>query len=170
MTSHKTWKSWLGQGLCFGLFIVFIGYFSNSPVYHRGDANQAMIKLSLRHSGKILGECRERSKDEMAKLPENMRISKICPRERSPLLLDMLIDDELIYSKALPPRGLHKDGISSIYFRKSVPSGNIKLKVRMKDHIDMAAFPYQLETPVTLKPGQVLVIDFDSKEKQFTLL
>ena len=164
------WQSWLGQAICYTLFMALIGFFSNSPVYQRSDDQQAMIKLSLQHPGKLLGECQILSSAEIAKLPANMRIAKVCPRERSPLLLEMLIDDELIYSEQLPPRGLHNDGMSSIYFRQPVSAGNINLKVRMKDHLEQAEYPYQMNKDIDLGPAQVLVVDFDSRAGIFTLL
>lgn len=163
------WKPWVGQALCYSLLIGFIGYFSNSPAYERFPENQATIKLSLRHAGKILGECRERSREEMARLPANMRIAKICPRERSPLLLELLINDKPVYSERLQPRGLHKDGLSSVYFRLPVASGNINLKVKMKDHIGQSEYPYQLQKSLQLAPAQVLVIDFDARNQQFVI-
>jgi hypothetical protein len=164
------WKFWAGQLLCYSLFIAFIGYFSNSPAYQRFPDNQAMIKLSLRHAGKIVGECRNRNEKEMAQLPPNMRIAKVCPRERSPLLLDLLINNEMVYSKELEPRGLHKDGLSSVYFRLPVDAGDIDLKVRMKDHINQSEYPYKLQKSFHLAPAQVLVIDFDAKTGEFIIL
>ena len=156
--------------LCYSLFIAFIGYFSNSPKYQRFPDDQATIKLSLRHAGKILGECRNRNEKEMAQLPANMRITKVCPRARSPLQLDLLINGEMVYSEELIPRGLHQDGLSSIYFRLPVASGNIDLMVRMKDHTSQNEYPYQLQKSVQLAPAQVLVIDFDAKAGQFIIL
>lgn len=164
------WKFWLGQALCYSLFIGLIGYFSNAPAYQRYPDQQGMIKLSLRHAGKILGECRERSASEMAQLPPNMRITTLCPRGRSPLQLDLLINDEMVYSKQLPPRGIHGDGLSSVYFRLPVKSGEINLKVRMKDHIKQNDYPYQLEKTLQLAPAQVLVVDFDGSRGNFTIL
>lgn len=164
------WRFWVGQALCYSLFIAFIGYFSNSPAYQRFPEQQATIKLSLRHAGKILGECRERSETELAQLPPNMRISKICPRERSSLQLDLLINDEMIYSKEVAPRGVHGDGLSSVYFRLPVDSGEINLKVRMKDHINQKDYPYQLQKTLQLAPAQVLVIDFNAVAGEFIIL
>jgi len=164
------WKFWIGQALCYSLFIAFIGYFSNSPKYQRFPDDQATIKLSLRHAGQILGECRNRSEKELAQLPPNMRIAKVCPRERSPLLLDLLINGEMVYSEELIPRGLHRDGLSSVYFRVPVDSGNIDLKVRMKDHTSQNDYPYQLQKSLQLAPAQVLVVDFDSKTGEFIIL
>ncbi|MEH6467181.1 MAG: hypothetical protein V7722_06080, partial [Porticoccus sp.] len=124
----------------------------------------------LRHAGQILGECRERSEEELAQLPPNMRISKICPRERSPLQLDLLVNNEMVYSKEIAPRGIHGDGLSSVYFRLPVSSGEINLKVQMKDHINQKEYPYQLRKTLQLAPAQVLVIDFDAKAGEFIIL
>ncbi|MDX2348847.1 MAG: hypothetical protein QNK32_00515 [Porticoccus sp.] len=164
------WKFWAGQLLCYSLFIGFIGYFSNSPAYQRFPDNQAMIKLSLRHAGQLIGECHIRSEAELAQLPPNMRIAKVCPRERSSLMLDLLINGEIVYSEEHTPRGLHKDGLSSIYFRLPVDAGNIDFKVRMKDHPSQNDYPYQLQKKLQLAPAQVLVIDFDSKAGEFIIL
>lgn len=164
------WRHWFGQAIFYSLFIGFIGYFSNSPVYQRYASNQAMIKLSLRHAGQTLGECHDRSPEELAQLPANMRNLRVCPRERSPLKLDLIINDETIYSQQLAPRGVQKDGLSSVYFRLPVTAGELDLKVRMKDHLEQENFPYQLERKIIIKPAQVLVIDFDSQSGEFIIL
>lgn len=156
--------------LCYGVFFALVGYFSNSPAYQRYDGEQAMIKLSFQHAGKIIGECRERNAEEVAQLPANMRIVKVCPRERSPLQLELLIDEEMIYSKKLAPRGLRNDGMSSVYVRIPVKAGQMRLRVQMKDHVEQVTYPYRLERHLTVKPAQVLVIDFDSQAGEFLVI
>ena len=163
-------KPLLLQALLFTLFVATLGYFSNSPAYQRYAADDAMIKLSLRHAGQILGECRQRSAEELAQLQATMRVAKICPRERSPLTLEMLINGQTVFAKTLPPRGLHKDGLSSVYFRHQLKAGKIKLQVRMKDHQRQENFAYQLDRTINLQRGQILVVDFDAEKRQFILL
>ncbi len=60
------WPKWTGQVLAYGAFALFVGYFSNSPAFRHLPLDQATIKLSLRHAGQILGECRERTAEELA--------------------------------------------------------------------------------------------------------
>lgn len=158
------------QAIAYGAFMGLIGYFSNSPAYQHLPADQATIKLSLRHSGKLLGECTQRTPEEMLKLPPNMRVQAVCPRERSALVLELDLNGEMVFSQSLEPRGLHGDGMASAYHRLSVPAGDITVRVRLKDHVEQQEFPYQAEYDVTLDPAQVLVIDFDSQKKQFTFL
>ncbi len=164
------WQRYIGQAVLYGLFLLFIGYFSNSPEYVHLQPDLATIKLSLRHPGERLGECRIRSAEEMAELALNMRIPEVCPRERSALLLELELDDEIVFSETLPPRGLHDDGMASAYRRISVSAGKHHLKVRLKDHLSQVNFPYKTERSVELQPAQVLVIDFDSQENVFDFL
>jgi hypothetical protein len=99
-----------------------------------------------------------------------MRAPKVCPRERSPLQLELLINGETVYSEQLIPRGLHRDGLSSIYFRIPIKAGKIDMEVKMKDHSNQKDYPYQLKKMLELKPAQVVVIDFDSQAGEFILM
>jgi len=40
----------------------------------------------------------------------------------------------------------------------------------MKDHPGQTEFPYSVEREMTLRPAQVLVIDFDSQNRRFEFL
>lgn len=162
----KPWR-WLAQAALFTAFMGVVGVFSNSPPYRHLATDMATIKLSLRHAGQILGDCRERTPEELASLPPNMRISQICPRERSPLLLELLLDDERVLSKTLPARGLHRDGRASAYERLTVPAGQIRVTVRMKDHIEAEDFQYAASRDLYLPAGANLVIDFDEQAGDF---
>ncbi len=75
-----------------------------------------------------------------------------------------------VFSKQFEPRGLHNDGLSSIYFRLPVKAGEIELTVKMKDHLQQTTYPYQLDHKLVLKPAQVLVIDFDSQAGEFIIM
>lgn len=155
------WRRLLGQAAGLGLFVLFLGYFSNRPEYRHLDPGLATVKLSLRHAGQILGECHERTAEELANLPANMRVSLVCPRERSPLLVELVLNGELMLSDTLPARGVHSDGRASMYRRLSVPAGELTVLVRLKDHIGVEDFQYESSRSVSLAPGDNLVIDFD---------
>ena len=163
-------RRWLGQGVAYALFAAFIGYFSNSPAYQHLPPDQATIKLSVRHSGQLLGECKQLDSAELANLPATMRAPMDCPRERSPLELVLEVNGATVLHDMVPPRGLHKDGMATSYRRINVPAGAITLRVRMKDHTAQAEFPYTAERTLTLQPAQVLVIDFDSQSRRFKFL
>lgn len=161
---------WLGQAVAYALFIAFVGYFSNSPSYRHLPEGMSTIKLSVRHSGKLLGECHTLDAAELANLPATMRAAQSCPRERSPLLLELEVNDKTVLSRSMEPRGLHDDGMASMYQRLTIPSGDIDVKIRLKDHIGQEDFPYRAERRIHLAPAQVLVIDFDSQKSEFVFM
>lgn len=168
--SKANWFRWPGQVTAYVLFVAFIGVFSNSPAYQHLAEDTATVKLSLRHAGQLLGECRQRTPEEMAALPPNMRAPAVCPRERSPIVLELDLNGELAYSESLPARGIHKDGRASVYRRLSVPAGATQLTVRLKDHVESDEFHYTSTHKVTLAPAQVLVIDFNEQRGEFDFL
>ncbi|HEY5645278.1 MAG TPA: hypothetical protein VIS76_05025 [Pseudomonadales bacterium] len=152
------------------LFAGWLGYCSNSPPYRHLGTGLSTIMLSVHHAGQVLGTCRERSAEELAALPENMRAPLVCPRERSPLVLELLLDGRTMFSETLAARGVHHDGRASVYRRLTVTSGEVDVLVRLKDHVDQETFPYVSRLRTDLRPGANLVIDFDSDAGRFVFL
>ena len=77
----------VGQIVLYGAFAAFIGFFATSPRYQHLAPDQALVKLSLAHFGDR--ECRKRTAEELKQLPPNMRAPMECPRERSPLTIEL---------------------------------------------------------------------------------
>lgn len=149
----------LGQIVLYGAFAAFIGYFSTSPTYRQIPDDTALIKLSMSHLGGR--ECRTRTPGELAKMPPNMRAPLECPRGRSDIKLLVELDGKPIFETLLHPTGLSKDGISTVYKRFEIKAGTYQLAVKMSDNLVNPGFNYVKEAQVTIKPMQVLVIDFN---------
>ncbi|TLD43755.1 MAG: hypothetical protein FAZ92_03990 [Accumulibacter sp.] len=149
----------IGQVILYGAFAAFIGYFATSPKYHQVADDVALIKLSISHLGER--ECRKRSPDELAKMPPNMRAPLDCPRERSDIRLEVDLDGQPILQTVMRPTGLYKDGVSTIYKRFEVKAGIHQLAVRMNDNLVKPGFNFVKEERISLKPHQVMVIDFN---------
>lgn len=149
----------VGQVILYGAFASFIGYFATSPKYRQIPDDVALIKLSMSHLGDR--ECRKRTSEELEKLPRNMRAPMDCPRERSDIKLEVDMDGQPIFRTVMHPTGLYKDGVSTVYKRFEVKAGTHQLSVRMNDNLVKPGFNFVKESRVTLKPAQVLVIDFN---------
>lgn len=149
-----------GQAVLYALFAVFVGYFSTSPAYRHLEPDQALLRLSFRHAGQIAGECRTRSAEELAKLPPQLRAERDCPRERSPVYVQVELDGELLYDERFAPAGLRRDGAASAYRRLPIPAGEHHLRVKLNDDVKVDGFNHQGERRLTLVPGQVVLIDF----------
>jgi len=161
--------AWAGQVVLYALFAAVLALFSRWPVYHHLAPDTALVKLSMVHAGQPVAACRERSAEELAALPPNMRAALDCPRERSPLSVELDIDGKPAARIVAPPSGLSRDGASALYARLPVAAGTRTLAVRLSDDARAAGFGYTLEREVVLAPTQVLVIDFDARQGAIVL-
>jgi hypothetical protein len=161
---------YLGQAIAYVVFFGLVGYFSTSPAYTHLPADQAVIKLSFAHAGKVAGDCRKRTDEELAKLPPNMRQPMDCPRERSPILIELELDGRLIHREELRPTGLARDGTAYIYQSFRVPAGEYRLEMRMRDDVRTEGFDYISGADVKLEGGRLLVIDFQHERGGFALV
>ena len=154
----------LGQFVLYGLYGLVIAVFSQWPAYHPLAADQAQIKISVARLGQPVGECRRLTDEELAALPPNMRDPVQCPRERSPLTMEVELDGKRVLQRVAQPGGLSKDGASAIYERLNVAAGEQHIHVRFNDDVRPGAKTWERDATISLAPGQVLVIDFDAEK------
>jgi hypothetical protein len=171
MTEHTRTGAvaWTGQVVLYGLFAVAIGVFSRWPPYQHLAPDRALLKLSFNHQGKPVSECHRASPEELAKLPPNMRAPVRCPRERSPITVELDVDGQPALRHVAPPTGLSKDGASSVYHRMELAAGTHRIAVRLKDDARSGGFGFTHESTVSLRPAQIVVIDFDPENGGITL-
>jgi hypothetical protein len=147
------------QAVAYAAFAVVIGWFSTYPRYQHLQPDEALLRLSFKHPGKPVGDCRERTPEELAKLPPQLRNKVECPRERSPVRAVVELDGKPLYDETFPAAGLRRDGAASGYRRLAIPAGQHSLKVAFNDDVRAKGFTYEHAATVELKPGQVVLID-----------
>lgn len=150
----------LAQVLAYAAFAAFIGYFSMAPAYRHLPESGALLRLSFKHAGRIQADCRERTPEELAKLPPQLRTSQDCPRARSPVKVQVELDGRLLVDESFPAAGLQHDGAASGYRRMVIPAGDHRLRVAFNDDVRAKGYNHERSQPVTVTPGQVLRIDF----------
>ena len=161
---------YIGQAIAYILFAVFVGYFATKPAYTNFPADKAQIKLSFGHAGEHATECRRLSQEELNQLAPNMRRPLDCPRGRLPVLIELELDGELLYSAALPPSGLAGDGVSTAYKTFTVEPGQHQLVARLRDSNRAEGFDYEKTSEITLSPQQNFVVDFHPSRDGFLFL
>jgi len=166
----KKTKNYYGQAVFYAAMVLFIGIFSTFPSYTRVPEGHATVKLSMRHTGQMIGECTIMSEQELQRLPPNMRQAKVCPRERSSVEFQFLVDGTERYHEVVEPAGLNKDGRAKLYYRFTIAAGEHQITARLKDHRDLDDYNYQLSRNISLDSGGVLVVDFDPDRKEFIVL
>lgn len=154
------------QALLYVAFGAALGYFSSYPVFQVLAPDQALVRLSFSHGAKPIAPCHERTPEELAKLPPNMRVKLVCPRERSPVKVEIDMDGRPLYRITAEPAGLKHDGVATVYRRSPVVAGKHVFKARLADGPD-GKFDYTAEDAIDLAPGQVLVIDFVAAQGGF---
>lgn len=151
----------VGEMLGYGLFAAMVGFFAVAPAYSPIESGHAVVTLSFAHSGQRLADCRERTPEELAKLPPNMRAPMECSRERSPVDVRFAVDGDVRYARTLKPSGLSRDGTSYVYAKIEIPAGRHDIDLALDDDIHRSGGAYEYSAEVDLQPYQILVIDFD---------
>jgi len=146
--------------------MLLIGYFSSAPVFVHLPAGEALLRLSIAHAGERKQACRERSPEELAKLAPNMRAAQDCPRERSPLLVELEIDGRLAYRSEARPAGAQRDGLATLYHRLPIAAGSHRVVARMRDR-PRGEFNHVREETLDLAGGDSLLIDFNTSRGGF---
>ena len=157
------------QALNYTLFMLLVWYFSAAPPYTQLQPDQAVVTVAFAHAGERREACRQLSREELAKLPPNMRAPMDCPRERSPVTVQLLLNDELLIEEVAKAPGLYNDLGIDIYRSVKVPAGEHRLAVRMNDNVRVEGPTYTHEETVSLEPAQLLVVDFNSETGSFVI-
>jgi hypothetical protein len=154
-----------GQVALYALFAAFIGFFSTSPGYSLLAPEQGLLRLSFKHPGKIGADCRTRTPEELAKLQPQMRAAQDCQRERSPVQVQVELDGAMLVNESFAPAGLSRDGAASGYRRIPIAAGRHSLRVRFDDDVRNPAAAVTRDANVDVKPGQVVLIDFNPERE-----
>lgn len=149
----------MGGGVTLLLALV-AAWFSAAPAWQSMAADTALLRLSFTHGGDRSTTCRDRTPEELAKLPQNMRAPKICERRRPPIYVELEVDGTIVFAAESAPSGLAGSGPSRVYQRLILPTGSHDLTVRMRDNPLTQGFDYQASRRIDLKPQQSFVIDF----------
>jgi hypothetical protein len=150
------------QAINYSLFMGLIWYFASSPSIRIIEADESMITIAFAHAGALREPCRKLSAEELAELAPNMRKAEECPRERSAVTIEALLDGELLYHETLKPPGLFEDGGVDVYFSGKIPAGNHHLLLKMNDSTHIEGFNHVHEQRVNIEAGRILLVRFDT--------
>lgn len=155
-----------GGAVSFALTLA-VAALSAWPVWQSLAPGTALVRLSFTHSG--VRSCRDRTAEELAKLPANMRDSQTCDRRRAAVRIEMDIDGRPIFAIDLEPSGVAGSGPSRIYRRVELQAGEYQVNLRMRDDPSVQGFTHEAAFDIDLSPAESLAIDFDSSTDSFFL-
>jgi hypothetical protein len=158
---------YLGQAIVLAAVMALIGTFAASPAYQYFPEDRAQIKLSFRHGGARLENCRKLTPEEIARLPANKKRQEACSRERLPVTVLLLLDGQPIYEAILKPTGLAGGGASEVYEKFAVSPGPHVIEAKLRDSNRKEGFDFENRFAADLKPLQNLAIDFRAEQGGF---
>ncbi len=153
---------YLLQGVNYTVFMAIIWYFATSPSVRVIAQDEAMFTIAFGHAGETLEPCRKMSSEELAKLAANMRAPEECPRERSPVKIEVRMDNELVYDKTLAPPGLFNDGGVNIFYSHKIPAGSHHFEIKMDDSVRSEGFNHAFSQKIKVDPNEILLFGFES--------
>lgn len=142
-------------------------WLSAAPGWQSLGPDQALARISFSHSGDRSASCRDRTAEELAALPANMRRAQVCDRRRPPVSVELDVDGATVLARELPPSGVGGTGPSRIYARIELAAGEHAFTARLRDNPATQGFDYTAETTVILRPGQSFVIEFSPERGGF---
>jgi hypothetical protein len=152
---------YLLQAFNYAVFMALIWYFATSPSIRVIGEDEAMLTVAFSHAGETRHECRRLSQEELMKLPPNMRKPEDCPRERSPVVIEALLDGEIVFSETMLPPGIFNDGGVNVYYNSKIPAGKHTFEIKMDDSVRKEGFNHQLTQDIDIKPAQILLVEFE---------
>ncbi|MEQ9564018.1 MAG: hypothetical protein RLN69_15975 [Woeseiaceae bacterium] len=158
-----------GQALAYVVFAASLGVLSVFPELRLLQTSEAMLSLTFSHAGQRMGECRQLTQEELDALPPNMRRPADCPRERHPVFVRLRANGHLEFEDTLPPSGLWNDGKSNLYKRLKIDAGDYTLDIGMNDSGGTSQMDSENTFIVSVRPGDNLVIGFNTAEREFFL-
>lgn len=157
--------SWIGRALAYAAFAAFLGVLSAWPPYPYWGGENGQLKLSLSIPGERKVPCVKRSREELAKLPANMRTAMTCSRQRYGVAVRVALDGQAVFDEIRAPVGLSSDGASSIYEKFALPVGSHPLEASIS--LDGGkTVTHHLTQTVTIIPGGILVLGFDGNSRR----
>ncbi|MBI3031555.1 MAG: hypothetical protein HYY64_18800 [Candidatus Rokubacteria bacterium] len=137
--------------------------------------DRAVLTIAFKHVAAFEGEGRERSKEELEKLPRHMR--PVNERSRTGRRVDTVLRVELdgrrLLEKTYRPGGFRHDGPTFAYEQIPVPPGGHRLVATLRDAAGEKeererGRRWRLDQEVEIRPRQVLLMEL-SEEGGLTL-
>jgi hypothetical protein len=162
----KRWsvKMMVGQAAAWLLFVALVGVFAQWPRHSALPQGHGELKLSMAHLTERMEPCVQLTAEELAALPPNMRNPERCPRERTPAVIELLVDGEPLLATAVRPVGLARGGRSYLQARWGLPAGDYELELRLRDTPRAEGFDLVQHFTLSLAAGESVLLDMGDGE------
>ena len=160
--SSRTGRHIAGGLLVAVLTMAIVALGSHIP-YPGPPEEDPTLVLSVKHHGTQSDSCRPLTEEEISSRPKHMQQSEICDRRRADVVIEVEVDDEVLYSQAHAPGGLSGDGPAVTLDALDLPPGDRNVVVRIADTHD-GEWRFEESWHLPFGAGERQVILFDTGE------
>ncbi len=121
----------------------------------------AELVVTFKHPGERSEVCRERTPEELERLPQHMREAKVCERARAPVRLRVNVDGAHRIAQTYAPSGIWSDGSSVAVVPLRVTPGVHEIRVEIGDSHDPTEWTHVSEQTLEFDESVRRVIAFD---------
>lgn len=161
---HRSAKMLVGQATAWLLFVALLGVFAQWPRHSALPQGHGELKLSMAYLTQRMEPCVQLTAEELAALPPNMRNPERCTRERTPAVIELLVDGELLLATAVRPVGLARGGRSYLQARWGLPAGDYELELRLRDTPRAEGFDLVQRFRLSLAAGESVLLNMGDGE------
>jgi quinol-cytochrome oxidoreductase complex cytochrome b subunit/coenzyme F420-reducing hydrogenase delta subunit len=165
LTDHHVpgWVKKLSAGLVLILPALMIVALSGRSTYSFYSKEESLLIVSFKYSA-TPQKCRERSSEELEKLPEHMRTPLDCTRARLPIAVSMDLDGEKRLDKTYQPTGIWSDGPVFVYEKFKLNPGEHLIALTLQEK-PSGSTVIRTEK-ISLKAGHAWIFDIVPEQKK----
>jgi len=136
--------------------------------YTAALTNDGELRLAWRWRSERVQLCRNRSAEELAKLPVHMRSATACERRLRPWRLEVRVNGHAVVGESVHATGAEGDRPLSVFRRLPLAPGRYQVRVVFSplavagDSAVAPPPPQVLETSLVIAPRQVVLITMDT--------
>ena len=144
--------TWLGLA-------ALVAALAQGPAFSPVAEGHGELRLSMAHLAERLVPCRPLTEEERQALPPTRRVTEICEPGRSPTVIELRLDDELLIRETVTAAGWHDDGRAYLVTTFAVPAGEHRLRMSLRDTPRDEGFDMEKEFILRLESGDAALLE-----------
>ncbi len=181
MSRPRTLGRYLGAVAVTLAAMAGLAVLSQAPYAHEGTG-VAELRLAWRARSARVDACRQRTPEELARLPVHMRQALVCERRVAPYRLTVSVQDSVIVNRLVTAAGARADRPLYVFEEFALAPGTYHVRLAFTRQHDAAtdstaardphAAPPRLtlDTTVTLPAGRAVLVTYDENIRRLHLV
>lgn len=138
-----------------------------SDLNYKTPDNDPELIVYIHHYGQVLEQAADTASQSTDTRPLHMRPQHAAASERAAVRVQLELDGRVLYDRALRPRGLRREGPSTMLQSLQVPAGTHVVRVRINDSGLDGEWAHEWSGSVTFAENTRQVLSYDASGRGF---